>query len=69
MLAHLHQNLIGNSGDIRAGQSAFCHMQDIADAGRDDLGLNISRHLEGLNNITDQSGTVLIDVIQSAQER
>ena len=52
MFRHLHQHLIGHGGDVRAGSRAVDHVDRIADAGGDDLGLDVVHH-KNLRDLVD----------------
>ena len=65
MLEHRHQDFIRNGRDIRAGKSAVGDMDRCADAGGNDLGIDVGITENG-NDLIDQVDASLVDIIKSA---
>src|SRR5262249_27718112 len=64
LLYHLERH----SGDVRAEPRRFDHVQRVADAGRQNLGVK-SVVVVNLPNLPDQSHAFVADVVQAADER
>lgn len=68
MLGHLLDDLVGNGGNVGAGEGAFGDVHGMADAGRDDLGGD-AVGVEYLGDFGDEVGAADADVIETANER
>src|SRR5262245_30355488 len=64
LLNHLERH----GGDVRAEPRRFDHVQRVADAGRQNLGVK-SVVVVNLPNLSDQSHAFVADVVQAADER
>ena len=69
MFGHLNDNFIRNGGDISSCQSAVGHMDRVADAGCDDLCVDIFCHVENVCDLTNQVNAVAGNIINSSEER
>src|ERR1035437_8954157 len=67
MLGQLHDDRIGDSGDVGADQGGVEHVDRVPDAGDDDLGF-IAVVVEGGPDILDDFYDVLGDVVQPPDE-
>ena len=68
MLAHLLDDLVGDSGDVGAGEGALRDVHGVTDAGGDDLGLD-AVGIEDLGYFRDQVRATDADVVEAADER
>ena len=68
MLGHLLDDLVGDGGDVGAGEGAFGDVHGMADAGGDDL-RGDAVGVEDLGDFGDEVGAADADVIEAADER
>ena len=61
MFCHLNDNFIRNGGNISSCQRAVGHMDRVADAGCDDLGVDIFCHIKNVCDLTNQVDAVAGD--------
>ena len=69
MFGHLNDNFIRNGGDISSCQGAVGYMDRVADAGCDDLCVDIFCHVENVCDLTNQVDAVAGNIIDSSEER
>ena len=68
MVDHLLDDLERHGGDVAAGHGTLGHMDGVAHAGADDLGLDVGIVVENGHNVGDQIRAGLVDVVQPSQE-
>lgn len=68
MMNHLEQNLIRNGCNVGASLCTVDHMDRVADACGDDLGLD-SVHLEDFGDVLNQGDSRSGDVVETAKKR
>ena len=67
-MQHLLNDLVGHGGNVGTGQRAVGHMDGVADAGGDDLGVDVGVVQEHIMDGLNQVDAGLADVIQTAEE-
>ena len=67
VLQHLHNDLVGHRGDVRAALGRVGHVLRAADAGGNDLGGNAVKIKDG-GNILDDRDAVIRNIVQTSDE-
>ncbi len=68
MLYHLHEHAVRHRGDVRPGQGGGGAVQRMADAGGDDLGIQVGIVIQNGQDIIHDLHTVLTYIVQAAHE-
>ncbi len=68
MMQHLLNDLVGHGGDVGTGQGTVGHVDGVAHAGRDDLGLDVGVVEEHVVDGLDELDAPLGDIVQAPQE-